>query len=202
MYNIQEAKISVDPKDVCEKHNIEYKEIGGRLSVLCPFHGDRHFGSAYIRDGYFKCFSCEESMDIITLVQRVAGISFSEALKEIAELAGLAPSFGLFKDDGYTKFRLSKEEENALKIPVATISLKMIYKESPELYKSIVIDKATKMLSVYEEIIKKYGSRTADEAVEVYYLFDGKISAETYRNIEVEAKSRIRICQDIVERMT
>jgi hypothetical protein len=54
---------------------------------LCPFHEDRHRGNFRVnRDtGAFCCFACEsKGGDLIAFHQRLYGLSFPEALQDLA----------------------------------------------------------------------------------------------------------------------
>lgn len=58
---------------------------------LCPVHGDTHSSlSVNLETGLFHCFSCDFKGDIFTFYQRVKGVDFPTALKEIGEMVGVA----------------------------------------------------------------------------------------------------------------
>ena len=48
LFDIERIKALVSVEMVCDKLGLETKPIGRRISVLCPFHGDTHFGNAFI----------------------------------------------------------------------------------------------------------------------------------------------------------
>lgn len=58
---------------------------GGRLKGLCPFH-DEKSPSFNVNPalGYFMCFGCGESGDVITFVRKTEQLSFVEALEWLA----------------------------------------------------------------------------------------------------------------------
>ena len=65
--------------------------LGGREHVcLCPFHDD-HNKSVTIssKRQSFKCWVCDEGGDCFSWVMKQEGLSFLEALKSLAERAGL-----------------------------------------------------------------------------------------------------------------
>ena len=63
------------------KENGKVQAIG-----LCPFHDDHHPSlSVNLDNGYFNCFACKEKGDIFTFYQKIKGVDFKTALKEIAE---------------------------------------------------------------------------------------------------------------------
>jgi hypothetical protein len=69
-------------------------ERGRRLWWRCPFHEDKN-PSFCIEPGkpWWRCFGCGEHGDAANLVMRLNGVEFPEAVRTVAELAGIvAPS--------------------------------------------------------------------------------------------------------------
>ena len=63
---------------------------GREFTCLCPFHDDRN-PSMYVvpHKRMFHCFVCGAGGDVFTFVQKYHGIGFGEALKMLAERAGI-----------------------------------------------------------------------------------------------------------------
>ena len=60
--------------------------------MVCPFHNDKN-PSFYVNetssgDGFYKCFGCGETGDIITFIRKVENISFIQALKKAYDILG------------------------------------------------------------------------------------------------------------------
>ena len=55
-----------------------------RHKCLCPFHDDHH-ASLSFKNGKWKCWSCGESGDTISLVMKVLGKDFKEATRWLAD---------------------------------------------------------------------------------------------------------------------
>jgi len=64
---------------------------GGQYKGLCPFHAEKT-PSFYVHPGRnsFKCFGCGKGGDIITFVRETEGLSFLEALRVLADQAGVS----------------------------------------------------------------------------------------------------------------
>ena len=70
---------------------VELKPAGpGRMKALCPFHQEKT--PSFIVNQHrqtFHCFGCGKGGDAITFVQEHMGLTFVEALKALAEQAGV-----------------------------------------------------------------------------------------------------------------
>ena len=63
---------------------------GGRMVGLCPFHSEKT-PSFHVRDdeGYYHCFGCGVSGDAITFLREKEGLDFMEAVRLLADMAGM-----------------------------------------------------------------------------------------------------------------
>ncbi|SEJ75276.1 DNA primase [Deinococcus reticulitermitis] len=62
----------------------------GRLKGLCPFHKEKTPSfQVDTEKGYYHCFGCKASGDVFSFVQQVEQLSFSDALRKLAERAGV-----------------------------------------------------------------------------------------------------------------
>ena len=85
-----EIKRNVDIVDLIG----EYLQLTSRGRVyvgLCPFHDD-HDPSLQVNPEYqsFKCWVCDTGGDVIAFVQQREGVEFLEAIRMLAERAGIA----------------------------------------------------------------------------------------------------------------
>ncbi len=55
---------------------------------LCPFHQEKTPSFAVNPNKGYKCFGCGEGGDVFSFVMKIEGVSFSEALKRVAESCG------------------------------------------------------------------------------------------------------------------
>ncbi len=87
---IDEIKRRNDLAEVVTEHGIELKRRGRTLFGLCPFHQEKTASFAVSREaGLFHCFGCGAGGDVIGFVVRFHQVSFPEALKRLADRAGL-----------------------------------------------------------------------------------------------------------------
>lgn len=67
---------------------VELRMRGGHYTGLCPFHEERSPSFSVYHDHYF-CFGCRATGDAIKFVRELQGLTFIEALKYLAEKAGV-----------------------------------------------------------------------------------------------------------------
>ena len=83
---INEIKAKNDIVDVIGS----YISLNEKNKALCPFHDDHSPSLSVSEDKQiYKCFSCGESGNVITFVQKYNNISFLEALKLLADRVGI-----------------------------------------------------------------------------------------------------------------
>ena len=62
----------------------------GRLKGLCPFHNEKSPSfQVDTEKGYYYCFGCKASGDLFSFVQHTENLSFGDALRKLAERAGV-----------------------------------------------------------------------------------------------------------------
>lgn len=62
----------------------------GRLKGLCPFHKEKTPSfNVDTEQGYYYCFGCKASGDIFSFIQEIENLSFSDALRKLAQQAGI-----------------------------------------------------------------------------------------------------------------
>lgn len=88
--DIELVKERTSLEDVINEHVTLRPAGGGSLKGLCPFH-DEKSPSFNVRPqvGYYHCFGCGKSGDVITFVQEVDHLSFAESVERLAAKAGI-----------------------------------------------------------------------------------------------------------------
>ncbi len=88
--DIAAVKARSSIEDVVREH-VTLRSAGpGSLKGLCPFH-DEKTPSFNIRPavGAWHCFGCQEGGDVISFVQKIDHLSFSEAVERLAQKLGM-----------------------------------------------------------------------------------------------------------------
>ena len=63
---------------------VQLTRKGKSLLGLCPFHEDHHPSLVVNQEKqYFTCFACGEKGDVIHFLQKIEGLSFKEAVKQL-----------------------------------------------------------------------------------------------------------------------
>ncbi len=87
---IEELKSRVDIVSISERY-LTLKRSGKNYFALCPFHKEKTPSfSINPETQIFKCFGCGKSGDVITLVMELEGLNYVEAVKYLADMAGLS----------------------------------------------------------------------------------------------------------------
>lgn len=87
---IEEIKARTDLSDLIAGYGIQVKRAGGSYKACCPFHHEKT-PSFHIQPakGYYHCFGCGESGDVIKFVMKYEGLTFMEAAQKLASACGL-----------------------------------------------------------------------------------------------------------------
>ena len=98
MDDFARVKEAVDLVDVVSRY-VQLRKRGARMVGLCPFHRDTNpsFGIPHGKQ-FFKCFVCNKGGDVITFVSEIERIDRFEALKRLAEEAGITLSTGASRE--------------------------------------------------------------------------------------------------------
>ena len=69
---------------------IQLKRRGSNLVGLCPFHNEKTPSfTVYPENGSYYCFGCGQGGDIITFTMRMENLDYIDAVRRLAEKAGL-----------------------------------------------------------------------------------------------------------------
>ena len=108
---ISEIKYRNDLGELAASY-MQLKRRGRNLVGLCPFHGEKTPSfNIYTENGSFYCFGCGVGGDIITFVMKIENLDYMEAVKFLAERAGMTVPEDDY-DDSMGKLRTRVYEAN------------------------------------------------------------------------------------------
>ena len=101
---LQELKMKTDIEDVISTY-VTLKRRGATLVGLCPFHNEKTPSfTVYPSTQSFYCFGCGAGGDAITFLKKIENLDYLDAVKALAQRAGLQmPQEGF--DDSLSKRR-------------------------------------------------------------------------------------------------
>jgi DNA primase len=86
---IDEVKQKIDIIDIIGQH-VSLTKSGRTFRGLCPFHGEKHPSFyVYPEQQSWHCFGCNTGGDAFSFIMKKQGIDFGEALRELAQKAGV-----------------------------------------------------------------------------------------------------------------
>lgn len=103
---IREVKEATDIVQVIGER-LQLQRSGRNLRALCPFHSEKSpsfFVSPEIQ--VFRCFGCGERGDVFTFLQKYEGLTFGEALRLLADNAGIQLTAQQFTPEDSQRERL------------------------------------------------------------------------------------------------
>lgn len=101
---VEELKSKLDIVEVIGSY-VSLQRVGKNYRALCPFHNEKT-PSFYVNPerGFYHCFGCGASGDVIKFVQEIEQIDFMEAISKLANRAGMSlPSLSK-KDVAYEAY--------------------------------------------------------------------------------------------------
>jgi len=93
MDQVEEVKSKINIVDVV-RERVALKKAGRNHKGVCPFH-DEKTPSFMVNEELqiYKCFGCGKAGDVIAFVEETEGVDFKEALKILADRAGVKLQF-------------------------------------------------------------------------------------------------------------
>ena len=100
---INEIRKSVNIVDVISSY-MPLTKKGKNYFGVCPFHDDHSPSMSVAEDKQiYKCFSCGESGNVFTFLEKYENISFLEAVKKCANLSGIEFNYGKSTQKNYNQ---------------------------------------------------------------------------------------------------
>lgn len=108
---LQELKLRSDITEIASSY-VNLKRHGRNMVGLCPFHGEKTPSfNIYTESGSFYCFGCGAGGDVITFIMKIENLDYVEAVKFLAQRAGMEMPENTY-DDSLNKLRMRIYEAN------------------------------------------------------------------------------------------
>ncbi len=147
---------------------------GRQYWARCPFHHEKTPSFAINEEGqYYHCFGCGESGDVITFVEKMESISTGDAIRRLAEKAGLEVPM---LEDGEKIAQKKKEKDKALEALNLTkdFYIKNLYDPSAKVAQEYI-----KKRKLKKSDLDRFQIGYANENTIIDYLASKGISKET-----------------------
>lgn len=123
---LQELRVKNDINDIISGY-VSLKKRGSTYIGLCPFHNEKTPSfTVYPDTQSFYCFGCGAGGDAVTFIRRIENLDYLDAVKLLAQRAGLQ-----MPDDGYDD-SLSKKRKTVFEINRAAARFYHSYMMSSE----------------------------------------------------------------------
>lgn len=123
--DIAEVRMRASIFEVISEHVNLKKNGPDRYRGLCPFHGEKTPSFNVSPDkGFFKCFGCGEKGDVFAFVQKIKGLDFPGAVKDLAAKYGVK-----LTETAYDKKEFDKRSQMLL-----------LYEQAALYYQKLLLD--------------------------------------------------------------
>lgn len=147
---MEELKYKCDIVEIISQY-VPLQKKGGRYFGCCPFHNEKT-PSMCVNNGWYHCFGCGASGDVVKFVMEMESVSFYDAVKILADKVGMQLPEVKFDP----KFAQKKEHSEVLK---------QLMRDVARYYRNNLIDEkkgeeARKYLAsrgIDDETSKRYG---------------------------------------------
>ena len=118
---------------------VQLTRKGKSLLGLCPFHEDHHPSLVVNQEKqYFTCFACGEKGDVIHFLQKIEGLSFKEAVKQLTGDRGQ-----LTGDKGQGGVKTVKKDKKQLPVDsdakqLSTVTCQLSLEKNLEFFSSLL----------------------------------------------------------------
>lgn len=124
---LQELKYKTDIEDVISTY-VSLRRRGSTSIGLCPFHNEKTPSFTVYNDTQsFYCFGCGAGGDAVTFIKKIENLDYMDALKLLAQRAGVQ-----MPDDNTVDNSLSKKRRRILEINRETAKFYYSYLTSPQ----------------------------------------------------------------------
>lgn len=95
MIDTKSFNADLDSEEVASLAGIPLQKKGKYTWIICPFHDDRHFGSAFLTPYGCTCKACGKNADKISMYMQATGKSFLNTINDLSVLVGDVSSYSI-----------------------------------------------------------------------------------------------------------
>ena len=111
---IDEIKSKNDIVNIASRY-VQLEQRGGNYWGRCPFHHEKTASFCINSRGqFYYCFGCHKSGDVISFIQELESVDFFDAVKLLAEYAGIKMPEVRYDDEKIKEMKSKKERVLAL----------------------------------------------------------------------------------------
>ena len=177
---LNELKTKTDIEDVISQY-VQLKRRGSTLVGLCPFHSEKTPSfTVYPKTQSFYCFGCGAGGDAVTFIKNIEHLDYIDAVKFLADKAGLQMPDTNF-DDTLSKTKRKIYEINRL---------------AAKFFHACLYDKNSKIAQEYyknrnisESTITKFGLGYAPDSWDSLYKF---LISKGYKSFDIEQAGLVK----------
>jgi DNA primase catalytic core len=183
---LQQLKDAVNLVDVVGEH-VVLKKSGSNFTGLCPFHNERSPSfSVSEQKQLYHCYGCHKGGDLIGFVQEMHGLSFIEAVEDLADRANIPLPKDFRGSDGDTpeadKKRAAQREKTLTAYKLNRFAAKFFRDQ----------------LKKQKHITEYFKSRAVtDELSQGFYLGAAPASWDSLASFFVQAKAPMELAAEL-----
>ena len=166
---VEEVRLKNDIVDVVSGY-VKLQKKGSSYFGLCPFHNEKSPSFSVSRDKQmYYCFGCGAGGNVFTFIMEYENYSFVEALKFLAERAGVE-----LPEQEYSKEAKRRADEKAVLLEINKLAAKYYYAQL----------KAPQGKTAYEYL---KGRQLGDDTITAFGLgYSNKYSDDLYRYLKTK----------------
>ena len=184
---MDELKNKNEITDVVSRY-VRLEQRGGNFWGKCPFHHEKTASFCVNSSGqFYYCFGCHKSGDVISFIMEIESLDFNDAIKFLAERAGIPLPEFKYDDDKIKEQKKKRERLLDLLKDTAVFYAKNIRKEGAEKHVEYILKR-----KISSETVAKFGIGASLN----FYDLPKYLSSKGYSNEEMVESGAVDVNKD------